>query len=74
MTKMAYSDLNLRELRVLHILIQQCSITRAAKLMETTQPSISKTLARLRKQSADPGDSEVKAAPAKAIDLLPAAA
>lgn len=54
MTKMASSDLNLGELRVLHILIQQCSITRAAKLMETTQPSISKTLARLRKQFADP--------------------
>ena len=50
----AYQEPNLRELRVLHTLLQQRSITRAAQAMETTQPSISKTLRRLRVQFADP--------------------
>jgi DNA-binding transcriptional LysR family regulator len=40
MNQRAYSELSLRELRVLHALLQQSSITRTAQAMETTQPSI----------------------------------
>jgi DNA-binding transcriptional LysR family regulator len=54
MTKMAYPDLNLRELRVLDVLLRECSITRTAQVLETTQPAISKTLRHLRAQFADP--------------------
>jgi len=54
MANSAYSELNLRELRVLQALLQQRSITRAAQVMETTQPSMSKVLGRLRVQFADP--------------------
>jgi DNA-binding transcriptional LysR family regulator len=54
MANQAYSELNLRELRILHALLQQRSITRAAQAMETTQPSISKVLGRLRVQFSDP--------------------
>jgi DNA-binding transcriptional LysR family regulator len=54
MAKETYSDLNLRELRVLQALLQQRSITRAAQTVETTQPQVSKVLARLRVQFSDP--------------------
>jgi DNA-binding transcriptional LysR family regulator len=54
MAKMAYPDLNLRELRVLDVLLRECSITRTAHALETTQPAISKTLRHLRAQFADP--------------------
>jgi DNA-binding transcriptional LysR family regulator len=51
---MAYPDLNLRELRVLDVLLRECSITRTARALKTTQPAISKTLRHLRAQFADP--------------------
>lgn len=54
MDKKAYSDLNLRELRVLGVLLRECSITRTAQVLETTQPAISKTLKHLREQFSDP--------------------
>src|ERR1700722_17769176 len=54
MSKTAYSDLDLRELRVLDVLLRECSITRTAQALETTQPAISKTLRHLREQFADP--------------------
>jgi DNA-binding transcriptional LysR family regulator len=54
MTKMAYPDLNLRELRILDVLLRECSITRTARALETTQPAISKTLRHLREQFSDP--------------------
>ena len=54
MAKTTYPDPNLRELRILQALLQQRSITRAAQAMETTQPQISKVLARLRGQFSDP--------------------
>jgi DNA-binding transcriptional LysR family regulator len=54
MAGMSYSDLNLRELRVLNVLLGERSITRTALVLETTQPAISKMLKRLREQFSDP--------------------
>jgi DNA-binding transcriptional LysR family regulator len=54
MAGMAYGDLNLRELRVLEVLLRERSITRTALVLETTQPAISKTLKHLREQFSDP--------------------
>jgi DNA-binding transcriptional LysR family regulator len=50
----AYSELSLRELRILNALLRERSITRTAQLLETTQPAISKSLRHLREQFADP--------------------
>ena len=47
-------DLRLRDLRALSVILRECSLTRAAELLETTQPSISKILARLREYFGDP--------------------
>jgi DNA-binding transcriptional LysR family regulator len=72
MTQEAYSDLSLRELRVLHALLQQRSITRTAQSMETTQPAISKMLRRLRAQFSDPlfvRNGQAMAPTAKALDI-----
>lgn len=54
MEKSTYQEFDLRELRILRVLLQECSITKAAQVLETTQPAISKTLRRLREQFADP--------------------
>src|SRR3981189_16276 len=54
MDQEAYSELSLRELRVLNVLLQQRSITQTAQAMETTQPAISKMLRHLRAQFSDP--------------------
>ena len=54
MDQKAYSELSLRELRVLDALLHQRSITRTAQSMETSQPAISKVLRRLRAQFSDP--------------------
>src|ERR1700761_2371437 len=54
MDQEAYSELSLRELRILDTLLHQRSITRTAQSMETTQPAISKVLRRLRAQFSDP--------------------
>lgn len=54
MAKMAYSEFDLRELRTLSVLLHECSITKTAQLLETTQPAISKTLGRLRERFSDP--------------------
>lgn len=54
MAEATYHDLNLRELRILDALLRHRSITRAAQAMETTQPQVSKVLARLRRQFSDP--------------------
>ncbi len=54
MSKTAYSDLDLRELRVLDVLLRECSITRTAQALETTQPAVSKMLRHLREQFSDP--------------------
>jgi len=48
------ADLSLRDLRVLDVLLRERSLTRAAERLGTTQPSISKVLARLRTRFGDP--------------------
>jgi len=54
MAEIASSELNLRELRILHALLRERSITRSAELLATTQPGISKVLRHLRAQFGDP--------------------
>src|SRR5262245_3823054 len=44
----------LRDLRILDVVLREHSLTRAAEQLETTQPTISKALARLRSQFQDP--------------------
>ncbi len=72
MDQEAYSELSLRELRVLHALLQQRSITRTAEAMETTQPAVSKMLRRLRAQFSDPlfvRNGQAMQPTAKALDI-----
>jgi len=51
---MESSEIDFRDLRVLDALIREGSITRAAQSLETTQPAVSKLLARLRARFDDP--------------------
>ncbi|MGH7039738.1 MAG: LysR substrate-binding domain-containing protein [Stellaceae bacterium] len=51
---MSGDDISLRHLRVLIVLLEVGSLTRAAQLLETTQPTVSKILARLRLHFGDP--------------------
>ena len=72
MDQKAYSELSLRELRVLNALLQLRSITRTAQAMETTQPAISKMLRRLRAQFSDPlfvRNGQAMQPTAKALDI-----
>jgi DNA-binding transcriptional LysR family regulator len=46
--------LELRDLEVLEVLLREHSLTRAAKVLDVTQPALSKTLARLRRYFSDP--------------------
>ena len=48
------SELDLNHLRVLDVLLREHSLTRAAKVLDVTQPALSKTLARLRRYFDDP--------------------
>jgi len=48
------ADLDLQHLRVLDVLLRERSLTRAAKVLDVTQPALSKTLARLRGFFDDP--------------------
>ena len=41
-------DLRLRDLRTLSVVLRERNLTRAAELLDTSQPSISKSLLRLR--------------------------
>jgi DNA-binding transcriptional LysR family regulator len=54
MPKRESSDIDFRDLRVLDALLREGSITLAAQGLETTQPAISKVLARLRARFDDP--------------------
>jgi DNA-binding transcriptional LysR family regulator len=54
MPKSNDSDLKLRDLRVLEVMLTEGSLTRAAFRLDTTQPSLSKALARLRAHFGDP--------------------
>jgi DNA-binding transcriptional LysR family regulator len=47
-------DINLRHLRVLTLLLERGSLTRTAEILETSQSSVSKILAKLRKHFGDP--------------------
>jgi DNA-binding transcriptional LysR family regulator len=47
-------DLKLRDLRVLEVMLTEGSLTRAAIRLDTTQPSLSKALSRLRVHFEDP--------------------
>jgi DNA-binding transcriptional LysR family regulator len=49
-----YTELNIFQLRVLDALLREQSLTRAADLLNTTQPTLSKTLSRLRQHFDDP--------------------
>jgi DNA-binding transcriptional LysR family regulator len=54
MTKSNDAELRLRDLRVLSVALRERSLTRAAEALDTTQPSVSKVLARLRTHFGDP--------------------
>ena len=47
-------DLQLRDLHLLQVMLSEGSLTRAASLLDTRQPALSKALARLRLQLGDP--------------------
>jgi DNA-binding transcriptional LysR family regulator len=47
-------DIGLRHLRVLTLLLEVRSLTRAAQILDTTQSSVSKTLGKLRAHFGDP--------------------
>lgn len=47
-------DLDTRQLRVLWVLLEECSVTQAARRLDQTQPSISLTLRKLREIIGDP--------------------
>ena len=47
-------DLRLRDLRVLSVILREPNLTRAAETLDTSQPQISKVLARLRVHFGDP--------------------
>jgi DNA-binding transcriptional LysR family regulator len=47
-------ELELHHLKILHVLLAERSLTRAAATLDLTQPAISKTLARLRTYFGDP--------------------
>ena len=47
-------EIDLHHLRVLDVLLREHSLTRAARLLNVTQPALSKTLARLRRYFGDP--------------------
>ena len=47
-------DLRLNDLRALGLVLNERNLTRAAELLDTTQPAISKLLARLRSHFGDP--------------------
>jgi DNA-binding transcriptional LysR family regulator len=48
------SDLRLHDLRTLSVVLRERNLTRVAELLDTTQPAISKILARLRTHFGDP--------------------
>src|SRR5438876_7227981 len=50
----SYDELDLHHLQVLDVLLREHSLTRAAKVLNVTQPALSKTLARLRRYFDDP--------------------
>ncbi|HVY58847.1 MAG TPA: LysR family transcriptional regulator [Xanthobacteraceae bacterium] len=49
-----YGGLDLHHLQVLDVLLREHSLTRAAKVLDVSQPALSKTLAQLRRYFGDP--------------------
>src|SRR5262245_36252686 len=47
-------ELDLHHLEVLEVLLREHSLTRAAKVLDVSQPALSKTLARMRRYFSDP--------------------
>src|SRR5262245_45116812 len=54
MTARHNGELDLHHLQVLDVLLREHSLTRAAQVLNVTQPALSKTLARLRRYFDDP--------------------
>jgi len=54
MTERNDTDPRLRDSKVLNVILRELSLTRAAEALNTTQPSVSKILARLRVHFGDP--------------------
>jgi len=74
MADLAFHELSLKDLRVLQVLLRECSITRAAQVLETTQPDVSKRLAYLRRQFGDQllvRNGQTMQPTAKATDIAP---
>jgi DNA-binding transcriptional LysR family regulator len=74
MADSAFNELSLRDLRVLQVLLRECSVTRAAEVLETTQPELSKRLAYLRSQFGDQllvRNGYAMQPTAKALDIAP---
>lgn len=53
-TQINERELELHQLQIFEILLQERSLTRAARVLDLTQPALSKTLARLRQYFDDP--------------------
>jgi DNA-binding transcriptional LysR family regulator len=74
MASLAFDELSLKDLRVLQMLLRECSVTRAAEVLETTQPEVSKHLAYLRSQFGDEllvRNGHAMQPTAKALDIAP---
>ena len=74
MADLAFEELSLKDLRVLQVLLRECSITRAAQVLETTQPDVSKRLAYLRSRFGDQllvRNGHTMQPTAKATDIAP---
>ena len=74
MADLAFDELSLKDLRLLHVLLRECSITRAAEVLQTTQPEVSKRLAYLRSQFGDQllvRNGHAMQPTAKALDIAP---
>jgi len=74
MADLAFHELSLKDLRVLQVLLRECSITLAAQVLETTQPDVSKRLAYLRRQFGDQllvRNGQTMQPTAKATDIAP---
>lgn len=54
MTESNETDLRLRDFKVLSVVLRERSLTRAAEVLDSTQPAVSKVLARLRVHFGDP--------------------
>jgi DNA-binding transcriptional LysR family regulator len=54
MPELNFMGLQLRDLHLLQVMLSEGSLTRAAALLDITQPTLSKALARLRLQLGDP--------------------